>query len=154
MPWWEWVLDVVGLLLVALLVFGICLVVRRRMLSVGGSAFELSYRARSSRTGHGWLLGLGRYAGEDLQWYRMFSLSVRPKRAWDRADLAYRGRRDPEGPEEFSLYSNHIVVECDTSSGVLELAMDPDSLKGFQAWLEAMPPGSRSVRPGEPTSGL
>lgn len=154
MAWWQWLLDSVGLLLLLIVLFGACLVVRRRLLSSDGSAFELSYRARSTKTGRGWLLGLGRYDGEDLQWFRIFSLSVRPKRVWSRADLEYAGRRDPSGPEAFSLYSDHVVVVCDAPWGQLELAMDPDSLMGFQAWLEAMPPGSRSVRPGEPTSGL
>ena len=43
----------------------------------------------------------------------------------------------------------HVVVSLDTPSGPLELAMSPDSLMGFQSWLEAMPPGTRGVRPGD-----
>jgi len=154
MTWWGWTLEIIGLFLLALVLVGLCLVVRRRMLASGGSAFELSYRARSDQTGRGWLLGLGRYAGEDLEWFRIFSLSPRPKRTWSRIDVEYAGRRSPVGNEQLSLYSDHVVVECETPSGLLELAMDEDSLKGFQSWLEAMPPGTRSVRPGEPTSGL
>lgn len=154
MAWWELALELFGVLLLALMLLGICLVVRRRLLASGGSAFELSYRARSDKDGRGWLLGLGRYAGEDLEWFRIFSLSPRPKRVWPRADVEYAGLRRPQGAEELSLYADHVVVVCDTPDGTLELAMNPASLKGFQSWLEAMPPGSRSVRPGEPTSGL
>ena len=119
------------------------------MLARSGGTFELSYRARPDKAGRGWVLGLGRYSGENLEWFRIFSLSPRPKRAWDRADVEYAGQRDPAGVEALSLYADHVVVACNTLDGELELAMTPASLMGFQAWLEAMPPGTRGVRPGD-----
>lgn len=151
---WALVLDVIGAVLALVLLLGLTLVARRRFLEREGGTFELSYRARVHRPGRGWLLGLGRYQGETLQWFRMFSLSVGPKCSWERADLEYAGRRDPSGAEEMSLYADHIVVSCSTPDGPLELAMSPDSLVGFQAWLEAMPPGSRGVRPGDSPSTI
>lgn len=149
MPPWQLLLDVVGLALLCALLYGLALVVRRRALARQGGTFELSYRARSTKAGRGWLLGLGRYSGENLEWFRIFSLAPRPKRVWDRADLEYAGRREPEGVEELSLYADHVVVACSTPHGDLELAMSPDSLTGFQSWLESMPPGTRGVRPGD-----
>jgi hypothetical protein len=149
MPGLTVVLDAVGVALLLVLLYGISLVVRRRFLSRNGGTFELSYRARSTKAGHGWLLGMGRYAGEDLEWFRIFSLSPRPKRAWDRATLEYTGHRQPEGVEGLSLYSDHVVVTCETLTGIVELAMSPASLVGFQSWLQAMPPGTRGVRPGD-----
>lgn len=152
-PWWALVLDVVGILLLVILVFGIALVVRRRVLERDGGTFELSYRIRMTRPGHGWLLGVGRYQNEELEWFRMFSLSPRPKRVWHRADLEYGGQREPVGTEQMSLFADHVVVTCTTSEGQIELAMSSASRTGFQAWLEAMPPGSRGVRRGDnPTS--
>ncbi|MCB0909402.1 MAG: DUF2550 domain-containing protein [Nocardioidaceae bacterium] len=147
MPSLTVLLDAVGIALLAVLLYGIALVVRRRLLSRHGGTFELSFRARSTKAGRGWLLGLGRYAGEDLQWFRIFSLSVRPKRTWGRAELDYTGRRDPEGVEALSLYSDHVVAICETTTGTIELAMSPASLLGFQAWLQSMPPGTRGRRP-------
>ncbi len=149
MPLWQLLLDLVGLALLFVLLYGLALVVRRRALARNGGTFELSYRARSTKTGRGWLLGLGRYSGECLEWFRIFSLSLRPKRTWDRADLEYAGRRELQGGEELSLYADHVVVTLSTVDGELELAMSPDSLMGFQSWLEAMPPGTRGVRPGD-----
>ncbi len=149
MPVWQLLLDAVGLTLLCVLLYGLALVVRRRALARRGGTFELSFRARSVKAGRGWLLGLGRYSGENLEWFRIFSLAPRPKRTWDRADLEYAGRREPEGVEELSLYADHVVVACSTPTGDLELAMSPDSLMGFQSWLEAMPPGTRGVRPGD-----
>jgi hypothetical protein len=143
MPAWQWLLDSAGVLLLLVLAYGIALIVRRRFLSRHGGTFELSYRARASHPGRGWLLGLGRYSGETLEWFRIFSLSPRPKRSWQRGRLVYQGRRDPEGPEQLSLYPDHLVIACLTPEGEIELAMGPASLTGLQAWLEAGPPGTR-----------
>lgn len=141
MPVWQVLLDVAAVLLGLVLLYGIALVVRRRVLSRNGGTFELSYRARSEKAGRGWLLGLGRYSGESLEWFRIFSLSPRPKRSWARSDLTYVGRRAPEGVEQMSLYPDHVVVACTTPAGGLELAMGSSSLMGFQSWLESGPPG-------------
>jgi len=149
MPAWQWALDSVGFVLLLVLLYGIALVVRRRTLARNGGTFELSYRARSTKTGRGWLLGLGRYSGERLEWFRIFSLSPRPKKVWNRAELEYTASRAPVGVEGLSLYADHVVVVCDTMLQPVELAMSPASLMGFQSWLEAMPPGTRGVRPGD-----
>lgn len=146
MPWWEALLALVGVLLLLVLLYGIVLVARRRVLSRHGGTFELSYRARSQRPGRGWLLGLGRYSGERLEWFRIFSLSPRPMRTWQRTDLAYDGRRPPEGTEQMSLYPDHLVIACRGPEGALELAMSVSSLTGFQSWLESRPPGADWTR--------
>jgi len=149
MPVWEVLADGFGVLLVIVLLYGIGLIVRRRFIARHGGTFELSYRARTKRPGRGWLLGIGRYSGENLEWFRIFSLAPRPKMLWDRFDLEYAARRDPIGGEQLSLFSDSVIVSCTTQDGIVEFAMSPSSLMGFQAWLEAMPPGSRGVRPGD-----
>jgi hypothetical protein len=112
------------------------------LLSRHGGTFELSCRLHTQQPGRGWLLGLGRYSGQELEWFRIFSLSPRPRRVWSRAALSYSGRREPAGAEQMSLYSGHVVVVCETGDGQVELAMSEASLTGFQAWLEAGPPGT------------
>lgn len=145
MPLWQLLLDAAGAVLVLIVLYGLALVVRRRLLSRHGGTFELSCRVRSERAGRGWLLGLGRYSGDSLEWFRIFSLSPRPKKSWPRGTLAYTGRRDPEGSERMSLYPDHTVVQCESPAGLLELAMAPSSLMGFQSWLEAAPPGTATT---------
>jgi hypothetical protein len=142
MPVWQWLLDAAGVLLGFVLLYGLGLIFRRRTLSRHGGTFELSYRVRTSRPGRGWLLGLGRYSGESLEWFRYFSLSPRPKRLLLRSQLTLTGRRDSVGAEQMSLYPDHVVLTCTTPDGVVELAMSPASLMGFQSWLEAGPPGT------------
>lgn len=142
MPWWQWLVDVAGVFLLLVLVYGFALVVRRRILSRHGGTFELSHRVRTAVPGRGWVLGLGRYSGERLEWFRLFSLSPRPKASWFRDALSYDGRRTPLGAEQTSLYPDHQVIHCQSLDGEIELAMGSASLTGFQSWLEARPPGT------------
>ncbi|WP_278256325.1 DUF2550 family protein [Nocardioides convexus] len=90
MVWWEWLLDACGALLLLFVLYGAGLIVRRRLLSRNGGTFELSHRYRTDRPERGWVLGLGRYSGETLEWFRVFSLSPRPKQAWRREEAAVR----------------------------------------------------------------
>jgi hypothetical protein len=142
MPLWEWLLEAAGLLIVLVFAYGAALVVRRWVLSRHGGTFELSHRLRPARAGRGWVLGLGRYSGDELEWFRIFTLSPRPKRRWDRAWLSYDARREPERAEQHVLYPGHVVIRCQSPDGEVELAMSNASLTGFQAWLEARPPGT------------
>ena len=115
---------------------------RRRFLARGGGSIELSLRLRSGKPGRGWVLGIGRFVGDDLQWFRVFSLSNRPRRTLSRRDLSVRGRRPPRGPESLALLKGAEVLELRSSSGPVEIAMETAAITGFLAWLEARPPGA------------
>ncbi len=145
MPWWQLVLDAVALGLLLLGCYALALVVRRRFLARNGGTFEVSYRARPEGSGRGWLLGIGRYQGECLEWFRIFTLSPTPKRVWDRRRLVLVGRREPTAAERLALFADHVVVVCEIDGVQVELAMNPRSITGFQAWLESLPPRSPTI---------
>jgi hypothetical protein len=142
MPLWQWLLDAAGLLIVLVLLYGGLLVLRRRLLSRHGGTFELSHREVSAAPGKGWVLGLGRYSGDNLEWFRIFTLWPWPAHVWGRSRMSYDGRREPLEAERHVLYPGHVVIGCTTPSGEFELAMSPESLTGFQSWLEARTPGT------------
>lgn len=132
------------LALLVLLVFGMAS--RRRWLQRGGGTFDCSLReprrgTRSVGYGKGWVLGVARYDGDQLHWFRVFSVSPRPRHSLPRRAVAVRGRRVPRGPESFALLSGAVVVELDVAGRPLELGMGPDELTGLLAWLESAPPG-------------
>jgi hypothetical protein len=148
-PWWQWVVDAVGVLLLLLLLYGLALVVRRRWIARDGGTFELSYRSlaraegAAQQAGRGWILGVGRYSGDLLEFFRIFSVAPGPMVVLDRATLTYTGDRAPAAAEAHSLYAGHVVIGCQADTGPVELAMTPDAVTGFRAWLEAAPPGQR-----------
>jgi hypothetical protein len=115
---------------------------RRRFLSHRGGAIELSLRLKPKGHGRGWVLGVGRFVGDDLQWFRVFSLSPRPRRTLSRRDLQVQVRRAAHGPESLSLLKGAEVVELTSAAGMVEIALDPSAMTGFLAWLEGRPPGA------------
>ena len=130
-------------LLTALVLFAalplVAVAVRRRLLHRRGGTIDLSLRWRHRR---GWVLGLGRFAGDDLLWYPVFSLAPRPRRVLSRPDLRVDGRRAPGQGEAPSLPAGVVVVSCRSRDRPVELVMDGTAVAGFLAWLEARPPGA------------
>lgn len=136
-----WLLDVLAAVLVlGLLALGL-LALRRRFITSKGGTFDCSLRGRDAPHGKGWVLGIGRYNGDELQWFRVFSYFTRPRRVFVRRDLQVLDNRDPTGVEVFSLLAGAVVVRCRDGDGPVELAMTPDSLTGFLSWVESAPPG-------------
>src|SRR4051812_35466635 len=144
MPIWEWLADGAALLLVPLVVYAIALVVRRRWVTRNGGTFELSYRqdAGPERShGRGWVLGLGRYSGDTLEFFRIFSVLPRPMVVLDRADLRYTRQRSPDRSEVHALYPGHVIVSCRTSLTGLELALSADAATRLRTGRQPAPPG-------------
>ena len=140
MALWQWLLDSAAAILLIVLLFGAWLVVRRRVLSRHGGTFELSLRVRVDKPGRGWVLGLGRYNGDQLEWFRIFSPMPGPKRSWHRSELSYASQRQSTATESVVLYAGHVIVECTTPTGPIELAMS-------RRRSPASSPGSRRARP-------
>lgn len=135
------VVDALAVLVgLAVLALGL-LVLRRRVIARRGGTFDCSLRLWEGPRGQGWALGIGRYAGESLEWYRVFSYALRPKRVLGRRHLEVLERRQPQDSEAFSLLSGATVVRCLDDGKPVEVAMSPESLTGFLSWVESAPPG-------------
>ena len=81
---------------------------RRFLLERGGGTVECGLRRQNGS----WRLGVARYRGEELHWYGIFGLSVRPDEVFPRRDLTVVSRRLPTEAEAASLGPGMIVVEC------------------------------------------
>ncbi|RZU44512.1 uncharacterized protein DUF2550 [Streptomyces sp. BK022] len=134
---------VVALVVVGLFLFGL----RRRLIQRSGGTFDCSLRwdvaEQSDVNGKGWSYGVARYNGDRIEWFRVFSYALRPRRVLERSRIEVAGRRLPEGEEELALLSDAVILACVHEGVRLELAMSEDALTGFLAWLEAAPPGQR-----------
>ena len=128
---------------VALVVLVVALgVARRWALQRGGGTIELSLQLKASGHGRGWVNGVGRFVGDELQWFRVFSLSPRPRRRYSRRDLHVLRAREPSGAEHRALLAGAVVLECRAGGRPVGLAMSRSAHTGFLAWVEARPPGA------------
>ncbi len=142
MPEWStWTLVVLGLLVLGVLVPVIGLIGRRRWLSARGRVFDCSLQPADATPGFGWMLGVARFQGETLQWFRVFSLSLRPWLVLDRASTHVALSRRPDAAEASVLYADHQVAELTGRHAGVRLAMAPQDLTAFLSWMESAPPG-------------
>lgn len=138
-------IDGIGAILALVLVLAIAFVVlavRRRMLLRGDGTIDCSLRRRMGTLGRGWVLGVARYDGDVLKWYRVFSFAARPSETVSRRHLTVRKRRVPTGPEALAVNAGAVVVEVRNGRRAIELAMSEGALTGFLAWLESAPPSA------------
>ncbi len=133
----------VAVVLVLLLVPVALLVARRRWLSRQGGLFDCSVRLSTATPGGGWMLGVARYTGDNLEWFRAFSLSLRPRVVLPRSQSRAGQQRDPDPIEAVVLYDQQRIVRMELADGrSWEIAMPPASLTGLLSWLESAPPGA------------
>jgi hypothetical protein len=140
-------LDAGWLLVVVLVIALACaagIAVRRTLIERGGGSIECGLRRAGDRR---WRLGLAAYGPDELRWYPVFGLLLRPGEVFARSALSVVSRRPADPVEMTSVGSGTVVIECDTGAGPaarVELALSADALTGFLAWLEAAPPGRLS----------
>ncbi|MCG5467925.1 DUF2550 domain-containing protein [Micromonospora sp. LAH09] len=135
-----------GIGVVVILAALFILFVRRALVTRSGGIIRLSVRVSTMLDGRGWSPGFGRFADDELRWYRMFSFAIRPKRVLSRKGLAVERRRLPEGQERLSMPADWVILRCTSHHAPVEIAMARSTVTGFLSWLEAAPPGAVSPR--------
>lgn len=141
---WLSITELIALVLVVLLLLPVALLGgRRRWLSRQGGLFDCSARLSADARGGGWALGVARYSGDNLEWFRSFSFAFRPRLIFPRSQVQVGQQRDPDPIESVLLYDDQRVLELRLEQESWELAMTPASLTGLLSWLESAPPGAR-----------
>src|ERR671921_1073376 len=135
------ILEIAGICVLALIVVLLAIFLRRRLLMVSGGTIRLQFRVTTVVPGRGWSSGIGRFAGDQLQFHRMFSFGIRPKRVINRRSLRVDERRLPTGPERLSVPGHWVILACASGITPIEIAMAESTVTGFSSWLEAGPPG-------------
>ncbi|MGL4172729.1 MAG: DUF2550 domain-containing protein [Actinomycetota bacterium] len=136
-------LEVVGAFLLLSFIYLAVIAFRRRWLSRGWGVFDCSVRMNPEARGR-WKLGVARYRGDGVEWFRVFDISPRPRRVFARSDLVIAGRRELHGVEALSLTPGFLVLQCKQAHDALELAMSEESYTGLASWLESAPPGQNT----------
>lgn len=117
---------------------------RRRWLSRQGGLFDCSVRLSTKTPGAGWALGVARYSGDNLEWFRVFSPSLRPRLIFPRSISIAGEQRDPDAIESVVLADDQRILTLELIDNTSwQLAMSTASLTGLLSWLESSPPGAR-----------
>jgi len=120
----------------ALLVFTLCLFgVRRFNLRRALGTVDASICV----AGNSWQMGVCRYQDNHLEWFRLASLSVRPKHTYRRSSLELVGRREPTESERVKVQPETVIVQLRYEGRDVLLAMRFDAYAGLSSWLEAGP---------------
>jgi hypothetical protein len=122
------------------------LFLRRELIARKRGTIEVSFRLSTMVPGRGWSPGVARFVGDQMRWYRVFSLSVRPRRTLVRGSLSVLERRAPSPAERLVLAPDFVILRCANGTGTIEIAMAQTTLTGFLSWIEAAPPGAVSIR--------
>jgi hypothetical protein len=132
-----WLLALILLVAVA---SATAIAARRTLIERGGGSIDCGLRRGRGRH---WRLGVAAYRPDELAWYPVFGVRLRPREVFDRRALSVVARRPADAVEMTSLGPGTMIVECETGAGAgrIELALGEDALTGFLAWLEAAPPG-------------
>jgi hypothetical protein len=119
-----------------LLIFALCLSgVRRFNLRRALGTVDASI----CMAGNSWQMGVCRYQDNDLEWFKLLSLSVRPKYTFRRSSLELLGRRQPTEAERVKVQPGAVIVELRYEGQEVLLAMKFDAYTGLSSWLEAGP---------------
>ncbi|NLE99318.1 MAG: DUF2550 family protein [Propionibacterium sp.] len=151
--WWELLWIGLALVFFVLLPF-MALYLRRRWITGQGGVFDCALQLTGQETGVGWSLGLGRYRGHELQWFRAFSWSLRPRKRFVRGQTHFVARRGPHPLEAVVLFDGScILTVADSLTGdESNLAMTDEAAVALVSWLESAPPGDYLLRSVESPS--
>lgn len=125
----------------------LALYARRRWLTGQGGLFDCAYRITDGVPESGWVLGLARLRGDRLEWFRAFSLALRPAVSFQRGMTSYIHQRPASGLEQVVLFEgSRVILVRDRSTNKDHcFAMDGDTGMGLITWLESAPPGSHYI---------
>lgn len=147
---WLAVTEVIALVIAAVILIPLAwLIARRRWLSRGGALFDCSVRLKTTTPSTGWVLGVARYRQARLEWFRSFSLSLRPRLVLPRDQTAVGPQRPPDEIEALLLMEDQRVIQLRLDDGrSWEASMTPEAITALLSWLEAAPPGQgHQIRP-------
>ncbi|WP_117209406.1 DUF2550 domain-containing protein [Allorhizocola rhizosphaerae] len=135
-------LEVVAIGLVVLLALMAGVFSRRELFARTKGTVEFYVRLYQRPDGRGWAPGFGQFRGDELRWFRLFSLALRPRRRLSRRGLIVESRRAPTEQEAPLIPAEWVILRCQSGDSFVEVAMPRKTMTGFLSWLESVTPYS------------
>jgi len=124
------------LVLVLAVVTWILVLLHQRRVVASAGGLPVALKRGSER----WNNGVGRYAGDELVWYRTLSLSPAAAMRLPRGELSVVGTRPWDPARDMALRPNQAIVECRLNGKDVSLGFPDNGVTGFLSWLEASAP--------------
>ena len=135
--------QILGLAILIVLILAIVVIAVRRSVLARSGGIDVCWRRKLRPDGRGWVLGQGRFLGDEFLLYRSFSPLPGAARKLHRNSLVLGERRSPVGTEPDLLPVNAVIRRCTDGGTAFELALSEEALTGLRSWLESQPPGAR-----------
>lgn len=126
-----WALVIVAVLAVLLAAF--------RFFTLRSRGTSVILRELPQSGVHGWRHGTFRYNGNDLEYFKLRSLSPMADLILNRLSVTLLDRRDPDTEEAVFMPSGLKILHIKSKNDQIELALDAHGEMAFTAWLEAAP---------------
>lgn len=88
---------------------------------------------------HGWRHGVVKYTGEELQFYKLRSLSSNYDVSFDRRDLTFNGVRELSPDEQVIMPGVTTVLQLSSPMGDFEFAAERHVEMALISWVESAP---------------
>lgn len=100
---------------------------------------------------HGWRHGTFRYNGNDLEYFKLRSLSPMADLIMNRLSVTLLDRREQSAEEADFMSQGQKIIHIKSQNEEIEIALDQHGEMAFTAWLEAAPDAraEHSLKPSD-----
>jgi hypothetical protein len=121
---------------VIVIVLGLVSLVARRRLIARGEPLAMVALQR----GEGWKLGMTRLTTDNVQWFAVIGIGLRPRCVWRRGELDL-GSPAPLTRNKPIAMIDPVQVDCTTGAEHFRIAIAPGDYTALRSWSESAPPG-------------
>ncbi|MDU0478430.1 DUF2550 domain-containing protein [Staphylococcus chromogenes] len=122
-----------------LLVLAVAILAVWRFFTQRSRGTQVIVRRLPAKGSHGWRHGIIRYRGEQVECFKLRSVSPSPDIVLRRDELVLSSRREKTAAEQRFMPNHMRIVVVKSRRGTCEWAMDAHSEMALLAWLESAP---------------
>ncbi len=131
-------MDIVMWILIVLAVLAM-LLAAWRFLTLRSRGTSVILRRLPASGAHGWRHGTIRYNGEDLEYFKLRSISPMADLVFHRRSVEFNGAREKTAQEEGFMSSELSIFEISVGDLHCEMALDRRGVMALTAWVESAP---------------
>jgi len=130
--------EIVAWVLIAIAVLAVLLAIWR-FLTLRSRGQTILLRRLPANGAHGWRHGTIRYNGDDLEYFKLRSISPMADQVFNRQHLDFHEPRALTEEEKAFMSDNFSVATLCDDGTHYEVALDPHGLMALTAWVESAP---------------